>query len=386
MITGKRWFALCYIACLLILSPTLKAQQSAGGDNKALMALLENRYATFWVARQVFDVQTLRKVALPDMREGVNGAHKTIEEISAALANPKFKDDIASRRALAALHPPPTCTVTSFSIHGDDASGTVITVQRVNMQSPVVMTSKCHVDWKKIGNDWMVTRMSDLVVVPQWAVAFQKAVGLIGKSKAQLVETFGAPIRADDMRYHYVIDSQRRSATVFHRDLGQTLTVTGVQTTDLDFALEGDHVADVILNFNTVDPEAAVFYPLGQVWTILDTVSPKPTTLQTNVFEVMHYWLHQAHDFLAGPIRSDFGSDFNGSLKGGIPIVIAGHSKVPPLKGTPIFDVQNNDYEIKTYAFNPAFDWRTAQVYTIRTQTHKTGLPEGQGYPVLEKP
>lgn len=259
---------------------------------------------------------------------------------------------------------------------------------------------KAHADWKKVGGDWKLTRIYNKVVtidkqtpplrertLPKWAVAFQKAAGLLGKSKAQIVEAFGAPVSADDTRYHYVIESQQRSGKVYDQVAGHMTTISRIQTTELDFALEGGQVADITLNFNTADPDVAVFSTMGQVWVALGPPVLEPATLQMDIVPVTQFWLHQANPRLPDPNLKKFAVYFHFPLTGNVPVEIASSSGVPPMKGTPIFDVNTNGYAITTFVPNPAFSWRSAQVLTIQTRTHPQPVnfnnrDKGKEYPV----
>ena len=399
MITWKRWFALCCTLCLLVLSPCLKAQQSADGDTKALIALLEKHYTAFMTAYRALDLPTMRALALPDLHiESRGRVRNPLEEITTLLADPvKNQNFIALLKR--GIERPQSYAVQSAAGHGDDASSVITTTVHTTLAgqtSTTVFTAT--VDWKRVENEWKLAHISsgagevqsvsrDPATLPKWAVAFNKAVALIGKSKAQIVEAFGPPVNGDDTRYHYVLDSQRRSGQFYDQVAGHMTTISRVQTTELDFALEGGRVTDITLNFDTAEPTVAVFSSMGQVWGAINAPAPKPATFQMD--DVTQYWLHQAHSFLPDPNVNTFGAYFHGTLAGDIPVEITSRCGVPPMKGTPTFDTTTNSYVITTFVPNPAFSWRNALVHTIQTRTHPQPVNilnknKGKQYPVTQ--
>lgn len=402
MIIWKRCLALCGIACLIALSLSLNAKQSAG-DDAALTALLEKRYITYINALHACDVATLRTVALADMRIEMRGSvQKPVEELATLLADPiANKDTIARRKQTNASLLSQKYSLSSLSVRGPDASSVVVAVSHVTFRSQgtETITTSVHVDWRKVGSDWKIAAIHDPAVTveqarpprqpgsqPKWAIAFTKAVTLIGKSKAQIVEMFGPPIDADERRYRYVLDSQRRYGRGRKQVNDPVTTISALQTTDLVFILENGRVTDLMINFHTASDVIEVFPTMEQVWDAIDAPAIKPATLQVDDSELTKYWLHQAHSFLPDPHSTKFDIYFHGNLNGSIPVEITAQSPVPPVQGASRFDLTTNSYVIDTFVSNPSFSWRSTSVFSIETHNREQSVHPLNSGPWKEYP
>lgn len=207
----------------------------------------------------------------------------------------------------------------------------------------------------------------------RYASEFNRACGMLGKPKAEVVNSFGGPNVANNHQYSYLLDTHTRIAVARVGYEMRMKRIAEIQCTSLVFELTHGIVVDVALNLldnEAYYPEFQEFYDAGAFWDVLDAESIKPESVEVFEPEAICYRSERAeHVGDTGIAGADFDIELCAMLKGNVPFHIEGGYRQPAIVAMPTFDIGLDKWTADSFEMNPHFNWRNLKVFRIRTQS-----------------